>query len=429
MRPLRARIEKLVYGGKGLAKVAGRTVFIPYTAVGDLVEFKEVARKNSYSEGKLERILEPSADRQKPRCPYFGKCGGCDWQHIKYERQVQMKRDILEENLQRIGKIKKPNIDEVIASPHPWHYRNRAQFKIKNGKFGFYAKGTHEVVDIDSCLILKEEISRVIPRLKSLAFSLPTTPSELHVYCTDRGEFLLKFVYREKFKKIPFQSPEELRDFLGVNVIGFGIYKFGSSGYPERIKFFGRDFAFEKVDRFKYRVSADSFFQVNRFQVKNLIRAVSKGAMEHSYLLAGDLYCGVGTLTIPISRYVHRAFGVESNFSAICDAIYNRDANGLRNINFYCKEAEDSITLLKDMSPDLLVVDPPRSGLSQKLIREIARLPRIKRLIYVSCNPATLSRDLSLFYQNGMPVEKVKLIDMFPQTYHVESIAYLRKVK
>ncbi|SNR80049.1 class I SAM-dependent RNA methyltransferase [Desulfurobacterium atlanticum] len=425
---MQLEIEKLVYGGKGLGRFQGRTFFVPFTAPGDVVEIEETLKKSGYSEGRIKKIVKKGKNRIEPRCPYFGKCGGCDWQHLDYEAQVEAKRAILEENLQKIGRIKKPNIDEVIPSPNPWHYRNRAQFKVKNGKVGFFAKGTHEVVDIDRCDILKENLSQAIKGLKKLASLLPTEPNEFHIYSSNKDEVILKIVYHGKFKKIDL-TLDDIKDMLNVNLVGFGIYKSGESGYPERIKFFGKDFTYEKIDKFKFRVSADSFFQVNRFQVENLIKKVSQGAMEYQYLLAADLYCGVGTLTIPVGRYVHKAFGIEASFSAISDALYNKDINGLRNISFFCRETEEGIEIIKENSPDLVVIDPPRSGLSQRIIREISSLPRLKRIIYVSCNPATLARDIALFYQHGIHMEKSKLIDMFPQTYHIETIAFLRKVR
>ncbi len=427
-KTLKLRIEKLVYGGRGLAKNKGRAIFVPMVAPGDVVVAEETARKSGYSEARVVKLLEQSEFRTKPLCPYFGKCGGCDWQHIKYEHQVEFKKNIVEENLQKIGKIRKPHIDEVIPSPSPWHYRNRAQLKVRNGRVGFFAKGTHNVIDIDKCYLLKKEIHDVMPKLKKLLKFLPTEPSDFHIYCSSKGEVLLKIVYSGKFKKVEI-SLENLKEILELNVVGFGIYKSGSDGYPERIKFFGRDFTYENVGKFKFRVSADSFFQVNEFQVENLIDRVSRAAMEYQYMLAGDLYCGVGTFTIPVGRYVHRAFGVEANFSAISDALYNKDINGLRNVTFYCKPTEEALDILREYSPDFIVLDPPRSGLNQKVLKEIASLPRLKRIVYVSCNPSTLARDVALFHQLGINMEKAKVIDMFPQTYHVETIAYLRKVK
>ncbi|ADY74120.1 RNA methyltransferase, TrmA family [Desulfurobacterium thermolithotrophum DSM 11699] len=422
------KIEKLVYGGKGLGRYNGRTIFVPQTVPGDVVLVEEVSRKSGYSEAIVKKLLESGESRIKPKCPYFGKCGGCDWQHIEYEAQVKFKRNILEENLQKIGRIKKPNIDEVIPSESGWNYRNRAQLKVKNGKVGFFAKGSHQVVDIERCFLLKEDIQDIMPKLKRLLEELPTEPSEFHIYSSSKNEVLLKIVYSGKFKKVNLTT-EDVRKILEVNLVGFGIYKVCSDGYPERIKFFGRDFTYETVGKFKFRVSADSFFQVNRFQVFNLIDKVSKAAMEHQYNLAGDLYCGVGTLTIPVGRYVHRAFGVEANFSAISDALYNKDINGLRSVNFYCRETEEGLDIVKNHNPDFVVVDPPRSGLSQRVVRELANLPRLKKIVYVSCNPSTLARDIALFHQYGINMERAKLIDMFPQTYHVETIAFLRKVK
>lgn len=427
-KQFKLKIEKLVYGGKGLGRHNGRTVFVPQVVPGDVVVVEEVARKSGYSEAVVSKFLEFGNSRVKPRCPYSGKCGGCDWQHVNYESQVKFKRDILEENLQKIGKIRQPNIDEIIPSPSPWNYRSRVQLKVKNGKVGFFSKGSHNVVDIDRCLLLKKSIQDVMPKLKKLLFELSTEPAEFHIYSSSKDEVLLKIVYSGRFKKVNL-TLENVRKILELNVVGFGIYKVGAEGYPEKIKFFGRDFTYEIVDKFKFRVSADSFFQVNLFQVGNLINRVSKAAMEHPYLLAGDLYCGVGTLTIPVGRYVHRAFGIESNFSAVSDALYNKDINGLRNVNFYCRETEGGLDIIKNYNPDFIVVDPPRSGLSQRLVREIANLSRLKRVIYVSCNPSTLARDIALFHQHSINMERAKMIDMFPQTYHIETIAFLRKVR
>ena len=427
-KQFKLRIEKLVYGGKGLGRLNGKAVFVPQVAPGDLVVAEETAQKSGYSEAKVVKILERGRSRVKPKCPYFGKCGGCDWQHVRYSDQVEAKRLIVEENLQKIGKIKKPNIDEVVPSPSPWNYRNRAQIKVKAGRVGFFAKNSHFVVDVERCPLLKEDIEDIFPKLKELLRELPTQPAEFHVYSSSKDEVLLKIVYQGRFKR--FDIPlERLREILEVNLVGYGIYRTNREGYPERLDFFGRDFTYEIVDKFKFRVSADSFFQVNRFQVGNLIDRVARVAMEHQYMLAGDLYCGVGTLTIPVGRYVHRAFGVESNFWAVSDALYNKDINGLRNIQFFCRETEEALKIVKDYSPDLVIVDPPRSGLNEKIVRTLAALPRIKKIVYVSCNPSTLARDIAAFHQFGVNMERAKVLDMFPQTYHVETIAVLRKVR
>ncbi|NIA10804.1 MAG: 23S rRNA (uracil(1939)-C(5))-methyltransferase RlmD [Nitrospiraceae bacterium] len=424
---MKLKVDKLIYGGKGLARLNGKAIFVPYTAPGDMILAREIVRKKGYSEAKLERIIEPSKHRIKPKCRYFGRCGGCDWQHVDYETQLNVKKGILEENLQKIGRIKKPNIDEVIPSP-PWNYRNRAQFKVSNGKVGFYEKDSHNVVDIDRCLLLKKDISDIPRKLKKLLGFISTEPDEFHVYSSSKGEVLLKIVFNKKFNKIDL-TLEKVREILGLNVVGFGIYKSNAENL-KRIKFFGRDFTYETVgSKYRFRVSADSFFQVNVFQVGNLINEVLRTPESHPFLLAGDIYCGVGTLTIPVGRYVNKAFGIESNFSAVSDALYNKDINGLRNVSFSCRQAEDSIDTVRSNNPDLIVVDPPRSGLNRNFIEAISKLPRLRNVVYVSCNPSTLARDIAIFHQHGINMERAKLIDMFPQTYHIETIAYLRKVR
>ena len=417
------KIEKLVYGGRGLGELNGRAVFVPFTAPGDVCIVKEVSRKSGYSEAELVELVKESPFRVKPKCPVFGKCGGCDWQHIDYEKQVEFKRQILEENLERLGKLKGIKVEKVFPSPSKWFYRNRAQFKVKNGKVGFFAKSSHSIVDVKKCFLLCKDISDFPVRLKSVLKDLPNSVEEVHVFYSSKKECLLRiFLEKEENASV---SVEELERKLGIKIAGVGFYVQSECGIPKRLKFFGRDFTYEVFSHLKFRVSADSFFQVNRFLTETLIKLVSRAFYDRQFLVAGDIYCGVGTFTVPVAKYVHRAFGIEANFSAIADAIYNRDANGMRNITFFCKQAEESVDIIKDYSPDVVIFDPPRSGIHPKLLKEVMKLPRSKRMVYVSCNPSTLARDLSILVSEGFRIEKIFMLDMFPQTYHIESVVYL----
>ncbi len=404
-------IEKIVFGGKGLSKFNGKVCFIPFTLPEEVVEVEIKEEKKNICEGFPVNVLEKSPYRIEPKCKYYMQCGGCDFQHIKYEKQVKIKKEILEETLERIGKIKK-NVDKAIPSENPFNYRNRVQFKFDGQNFGFYKLKTNEVVDIESCDIAEENINNLIPTLKNFAKNHPQV-EELHVFYPPENKPTLKIVLKEN----SFVDIESLLNTFA----GIGIY-----AGNKRIKLEGKSFTFYRVGKFNYRVSIDSFFQVNKFQIENIVDEVISEIPKNSQCI-GDIYCGVGLFTLPTSKKAKKVFGIEASKSAVKDAQYNVKVHNIGNVKFYQKVVEKSADIIFGYSPDTLIFDPPRTGIPKNIIQKLLQLKSLKRIIYVSCNPSTAARDINLLSEK-FELKKAKLIDMFPQTHHIESIFVLDKI-
>ncbi len=423
---MEVKIEKLVYGGKGLGKIDGKTCFVPYVLPEETVKVEVVKEKKSFVECDLVSVIEPSPYRIDPPCKYFKYCGGCDYQHIPYEKQVDIKKEILEETLSRIGKIENLKIEKVIPSLEPFRYRNRTQLKIYGEKVGFYKRDSKEIVNIDTCLLLKEDLDRGINGVRNTLPFLTFQPVEAHLYSSNQDEMLVKFIYPRRIKRFPL-GLKHLRQFISKNVKGVGIYRRKPDGYTERLFTIGNIFAFEKVEDITYRVSIDSFFQVNRFQVSNLINEVKGFFKDKKYKTVIDLYCGVGTLTLPVAEFSENVIGIESNPYAVQDANHNRKLNNIKNASFIRMESRDAVSIIEEKKPEAIIVDPPRTGLSKKIIEKINSTFSIEKVVYVSCNPSTLARDINLFKEGNFKLKSVGMIDMFPQTYHIESIILLER--
>ena len=408
---MKVSIEKVVFGGKGLSRLKEKVCFVPFTLPEEVVEVEIKEEKKSICEGFPVDVLEKNPYRVEPKCKYYMQCGGCDFQHINYEKQVEIKKEILEETLQRIGKINK-DTDKVIPSANPFNYRNRVQFKFDGKNFGFYKLKTNEVVDIESCDIADENINNLIPTLKNLAKNNPHV-EELHIFHPPDNKPTLKIVLKENL----FMNIENLLDTFA----GIGVY-IGN----KRVKLEGKSFTFYRAGKFNYRVSIDSFFQVNKYQLENIVDEVISEIPKDSQCI-GDIYCGVGLFTLPASKKAEKVFGIEASKSAVKDAQYNVKVHNIGNAKFYQKVVEKSADIIFGYNPDTLIFDPPRTGIPKNIIQKLLQLKSLKRIIYVSCNPSTASRDINLLSEK-FELKKVKLIDMFPQTHHIESIFVLDKV-
>ncbi|WP_456464676.1 class I SAM-dependent RNA methyltransferase [Persephonella sp.] len=422
---MKITIEKLVYGGKGIGRMNDRICFVPFVLPDEEVEVKIKKEKKSFYECEPVKIIKPSLYRVDPVCKYFGYCGGCDYMHIDYKKQIEYKNEIFLETLNRIGKIKDPNILPPLPSPSDLHYRNRAQFKLKEEKIGFFMRESRQIVNVDSCYLVKEDINNSIDGLREVLPFFSFKPVELHLYSSSKDQMTAKFIFRKKIKSIPL-GLKHMRAFLGENLEGFGIYSV-ENGYPKRVNFVGSPFVYEQIGDYTFRVSADSFFQVNRFQVGNLIKLVEDELKKEKIDVAFDLYCGVGTFTIPMGRYCDKAFGVEINPYAVQDANHNRKINSSKNVFFHRSSASDALKYMLKKNPDLVLIDPPRTGLEENTINALLQLKNLKKIIYISCNPSTLARDVAKLIQNGFNLKSTRLIDMFPHTYHIESLTVLER--
>lgn len=375
-------IEKLVYGGDGLARSGDGVVLLPFVLPGEEVDAEVERVKNDLLRGRTVEIRSPSDRRVAPRCPYFYRCGGCQYQHAAYEFQLDQKHSILREVLRRIGKIEYDGDIEVISG-EPWQYRNRTQLHIENGAAGYFEIGSHRLCPIDHCPIssprLNEaiaDLSRELPKLSRFTTGLELFTNETEMQLNPSG-------------RVP----------------GAARTLFGSIGTTDPIDYNG------------FRVSRNSFFQVNRFLVDPLVEAAIAEAEGDSAI---DLYAGVGLFSRALTPSFRRVTAVEASGSAHRDLQFNVPDTTAINAT-----AEQFLTGLQQR-PDLIVADPPRAGLGKQVTAELGRLGA-PQLRIVSCDPSTLVRDLSPLLGTGYRIVRLLLIDLFPQTFHMETVVHLTR--
>ncbi|MEZ0323820.1 MAG: 23S rRNA (uracil(1939)-C(5))-methyltransferase RlmD [Hydrogenothermaceae bacterium] len=418
---MKVKIEKLAYGGFGIGFLDSKPCFVPYTLPEEEVKVKITKEKKDYNECEVIDIINPSKTRINPPCKYYTVCGGCDFQHTDYANQLKFKTEILKEQLLRIGKIK-IDIDEVIPSESPFYYRNRVQFKFDGKNFGFYKRDSHQTVDIEECFLLKEDINQLIRPIKKFLIKYGLQPSNIQIFSNKKDEKIIKFTFSEDSQilnvipKIEIINEEVSEDIKGVSF---------ESG-KNRIDL-GQKFIFYQVNKYKFRVSIDSFFQVNLYQIPKLIEKVEEILNQKQPEKLLDFYCGVGTFSIPSGFYVKEVLGIEANESAVKDAKSNVGHNSLKNVKFLKAKAEKGIKYALDFKPDTVIFDPPRAGIGKEVINNISKIDRLKNVIYISCNPSTLARDINYFESNGFKLKSVSMIDMFPNTHHIESVSLLER--
>ncbi|GAB6066345.1 class I SAM-dependent RNA methyltransferase [Aquifex pyrophilus] len=416
---LRLSVEKLVYGGYGLSRIDGKTVFVRFAAPKELVDAEIIKEKRDYSEAIVKKIVLSSPSRREAPCPYYGICGGCQLQHITYEEQLNSKKNILLESLERIGKQKEIPYKGEIPSKKEFNYRVRVQFKVQEGKVGFYRWDKKEVVDIKECLLAHEKINSLIPHIRE-SLKVIRDVQEIHVnYSPSRDEATLKFITITHTEESLIENL--LEDVFPPWVVGIGNYGRVGNTLVKRYKV-GREHIFMDVGKWKYRVSNDSFFQVNYTLWEDFIKAVLE--LSDEFKKAADLHAGVGFFTIPLSEKGNFVEGADANPSAVKDAEYNARLNGRDNVVFTESTAYKYLKRRAGEIFDLILVDPPRSGLFKEEIDLLIK-NKPERIIYVSCNPTTFARDVKMLSRGGYKLTSLKLIDNFPQTFHIESIALL----
>lgn len=398
----RLQVEKLVYGGTGLARHGNATVFVPFVLPGEEVEVDLVERARGVFDGAVVDWTEKSAARSAAPCPVFGLCGGCHYQHVDYQHECKFKADILRETLQRIGGLRWDGEVEV-ATAEPWGYRNRTQLHLERkkgvGSVGFLASGSHRHIDALDCAINAPKLNELHQSLRTMMAERRFPKSLRSVeFFTDGIEVQMNLPRRPG--PLPRKFWSWCSERLGVSGAGAPLdYRCGQE---------------------VFRVSGRSFFQVNRF-LSGKLAELAVGETEGE--LAVDLYCGVGLLTLPLARRHEKVYGVDSSESATRDLQSNAARAGLPVRAVHMGVA----AFLRGLTdrPDLVVADPPRAGLGGDVVKEIVRLaPHELRL--VSCDPATLARDMKSLRAGGYDVERIHLVDMFPQTYHIETVALLR---
>jgi len=425
MRKVRVRIESVAYKGYGVARIDGKVVFVPYTMTGDEAWIEITEEKKTYSTARLNEIIKPSPGRVNPPCPYFGSCGGCQWQHIDYSIQVEQKKEILGETLKRLGGLKEIPSITVTPSPKPYDYRVRVQLKVKAKAMGYYQQRSHRIVDIDHCPISHPLVNQIIRKLREALETL-SRMEEIEINVSpEEGRGVLLFhphsydQRAEYFMKELLRSQPMLKGIAITRKDGFRLF-----GDPTLNFTIPRSQEREKRD-LNLRISPGSFFQVNPEQNQRLVQTVLQFSEVDQEGRVIDLYAGAGNLTLSLAMEAREVLGIEENRMAFEDAQFNAERNGIKNGYFIQGRVEDVFLDWKREPPDLIVLDPPRTG-CKTILDQVVRL-KPKKIIYVSCEPTTFARDLGLFSERGYSLQRLSLIDIFPQTYHMETVGLLQQ--
>lgn len=439
-------IEDLTHDGNGVAKVDGYPLFIQGALPEEKVQIHVLKTLKNYGFAKMLEIIEPSTDRMEAPCEYFKQCGGCQLQHLSYEGQLKWKENMVRNVMKRIGKIDAPVLS-VKGMDDPWHYRNKSQIPFGENEFGpvagFYQAKSHQIVDMERCLIQTEEADAMMADLKGALIGLGIRPyneethqgSLRHVVVRKAratGEVMAVLITRTRKFPQAEAAVEKIRELIPhvtsivqninsekTNVI-FG---------DETITLWGKDAIEDTIGDVRFEISARSFYQVNPEQTEVLY----KQALEYADLQGDetviDAYCGIGTISLFLAQKAKQVLGVEIVPQAIEDAKRNAQINGFTNTYFEAGPAEEVIPRWynEGKTADVLVVDPPRKGCDEALLETILA-QRPKRVVYVSCNPATLARDLRILEDGGYKTQEVQPVDMFPHTTHCEAVAWLELI-
>ncbi len=378
--------ERLAFGGEAVARLGGFTLFIPFAAPGERVRVRITEKKKNFARAVIEEILRPAVERRAPRCPHFGECGGCHLQHIPYTSQIEAKSEFIRDSLARIGRIEWADKIEIRRSVE-YGYRSRAQIKVDRSgdqvRIGFNRRASHSVCDVESCPVLSDDLNSALTTLRSkLQSGDAPQKDEFEIAASREGVSI-----SPSLEGLPTGALEQ------------------------------------RVGDYTYRFSPSVFFQGNSLLLEEMI-AESVG--EKRGALAVDLFAGVGLFTLPMARLYKRVIGIEAEREAVRFAKENLAGNIIQNVEFHCAAVEHWLENFETTETiDFLLLDPPRSG-AALAIEEIARL-RPSRIAYVSCDPATLARDLRKILDAGYELKQISGFDLFPQTYHVETIAQLAR--
>lgn len=432
------------YEGEGIAKIDDFTIFIPGAIKGEKIKILIVKVLTSYAFGKIIEIIEKSKSRQEEDCLTYKRCGGCNLRHIKYEETLQIKRKTVQSLINKTLK-NKLIVEETIGMENPFHYRNKAQYpfgKDKNGKtiIGVFANRTHEVIPIEKCLIqnpISEDIAKFI-----LDFAIK---KNIEIYDEKQHKGLLRHIVIKIGKKtnqimciivingekIPFEnelSKKLIEKYPNIKTIVKNINNKKTNvilGHINNV-IYGDGYIEDILGEYKFKISPLSFYQVNPIQAEKLYELGINMAQISKDDIVFDLYCGIGTISLYLSKYAKKVYGIEIVEEAIDMAKENAKLNNITNTEFYAGDVEillDNFINNKGIRPDIIVFDPPRKGLDKNSINNVLKVCP-KKIIYISCNPATLVRDLEMF-ENNYTVEKIVPVDMFPFTSHVECCALL----
>jgi len=416
-------IDALSYGAYGIGHLSGKAVMIPHTAPGDTVEVRIVESKERYDIGEAIRVLAPSLLRQNPPCPYVGTCGGCSWQHLRYDAQLQAKQQSVVDALRRIGKLGDFDLTPIIPSSEEFYYRRRIRLQIGvNRTLGFYGTASHQLVEIDSCLIADDRLNRALASIRRWVRALATPFEYIEIVAGDEPEEIVavaraigSFATRDEPACATLAG--EAEQIRGLIVAG-----------PDWRRVWGKPtIRVNLLADLSLSLDADVFTQVNSQGNRRILNMLLAAGDFQSNDRVLELYCGGGNFTLPIARQTKEIVAVEGYQSAIANGKLNAQKNGIDNIRWVCSAVPKAVAELKKRRESFakIVLDPPRAG-AKGLDADLSALGA-RQIFYVSCNPTTLARDLAALTKHGYKLRMVQPIDLFPQTFHVETLAVIER--
>ncbi|GAB4241533.1 MAG: 23S rRNA (uracil(1939)-C(5))-methyltransferase RlmD [Acidobacteriota bacterium] len=453
-------IESSAFEGKMVARLEGFVIFVPYAVPGDRIRARIVRRKKRYAEAVVEEVLRPSPFRVAPRCRYFGVCGGCRLQNVAYEKQLEMKATQVRDLLERIGGFADPAVAPVIPSPETYWYRNKMEFTFSNRRWllpeeiagggelrkdfalGLHVPGRYDkVLNLEECFLQSETSARLVNRVREIALEQGWAPYDTleHVGFLrnlviregqNTGERMVVLITRERDEAAMNFLAERLRsefNDLTTFVNGVNSRRSPVAQGEEEFVHLGDGTIRDRLGELTFRITPGAFFQPNTLQAERLVEVIGEWARLEPRHLVFDLYCGIGSIGLSLAPKVRRVVGVESHAESVRLAILNARENGIENAEFRQGDALDALKpdfLRRVGKPDVVILDPPRAGVHPDVVKALLRL-KPPRIVYTSCNPATLARDLQLLAA-AYELEGVQPVDMFPQTFHVECVAALQ---
>ena len=446
------KIEDMGVDGAGIGKADGMTFFVKDAVIGDVVRAKVMKLKKTYGYARLMELLEASPDRVEPKCPYYRQCGGCQIQALSYEKQLEFKERKVRNNLERIGGFSEIPMEPIVGMEEPYHYRNKAQFPVgtdKDGHIvtGFYAGRTHTIIPNRDCAlglpVNREILDLVIDFMEKYHVS---------AYDEKTGKGLVRhvlircgFTSKEKMvcliingKSLPHSEKlvEALRKIDGMTSISINCNTGRTNGILGRktVVLWGQEYITDQIGEISYEISPVSFYQVNPVQTEKLYGLALEYADLHGEENVWDLYCGIGTISLFLAQKAKQVYGVEIIPQAIENAKRNAVKNGIENAEFFVGKSEEVLPEFYEKEAaagrkahaDVIVVDPPRKGCDEKLLETIVKMAP-DRVVYVSCDSATLARDLKILCENGYELKRVRAVDQFCHTVHTESVCLMER--
>lgn len=442
---LELEIESLVYGGKGIAQHEGYKIFVADTVPGDKVKARLFKRKKSYGEARLLEVLKPSSQRKPARCKHFERCGGCKWQFLSYEDQLEAKEQQVRDVIERLAGLNGDLVQPIVPCEEPWFYRNKMEVSFGPGEtgswLGFYPPGYHyEVFNLEECFLMSEEMAPLVKKVRDWAneHGLP------HYHSGSHEGILRNLIIREGkntgekmvilVTNPGFDQDESFTALLEGEVSS--LYRLevhqekGKRTEIHEHHLAGKEVLTEKLhlengQALDFDIKPQAFFQTNTHQAELLYSKALEAAGLTGEEVLFDLYCGTGTIGLFCAHAAKEVIGVEINASAVENARSNAEKNGIQNIDFHLGSV-DKVLEERSERPDVIIVDPPRAGLGEKVVEQVAAFAS-EKIVYVSCNPTTLARDLKQFESLDYFAKYVLPIDMFPQTHHIECVCLLEK--